>query len=223
MPAARAARHACRCQPAHRSRPALRATPGRPPVIFVRNHRGAARPQMRQLVDAHGVPRRQDKIDRDPMLDQPLGGDRAVAPVVAVPDEHHDAVVGLNSRNTSSATAWPARCCSAASVLPAANAAPSSARISATETIFTRCASWPPGPEWDWGLSRSPQQRDSWVRQARKRELRTPRVPRHPMAPRVPKLRAVAAAGSSLAAVAGGGSRRARHRQSCVDLRSAPL
>src|SRR5712691_8479089 len=40
-------------------------------------------------------------------------------------------------RKTSSATAWPARCCSAASELPAAKAAASSARIWATETIFT--------------------------------------------------------------------------------------
>src|SRR5260370_3414956 len=44
---------------------------------------------------------------------------------------------GLSSLETSWATACPARSCSAASLIPAANAAASSARIWATETIFT--------------------------------------------------------------------------------------
>src|SRR5207253_3899457 len=44
---------------------------------------------------------------------------------------------GGPSRNACSATAWPACSCSVASLIPAANAAASSARIWATETIFT--------------------------------------------------------------------------------------
>ena len=148
--------------------------------------------------------RRQDQIDRRPTPKQPLRGDRAVAPVVAVSDEHHDALARLHQ---------PKHLCghSITGALLKRGLSNASRKGSALERPHL-------GNRDDFHLT-VPAVSLGWGGRGKGGLGRFSRVPRGTVASGAAWARTAA----SLAAVAAGGSRLARHRRSCADQHSVPL